>query len=68
MSNIEEIRSMAADELKSRAQDLRREVFDLKLKLATDASVLARYRAARKELARVLTITRENAAAAAKGA
>ena len=55
----EELRDMPLTELKGREDELRREIFDLKLRIHTDAGSLARYREARKELARCLTVQRQ---------
>lgn len=56
MQAIEEIRDMTVQDLHDREGDLRRELFDLRMKLQQDASALKRYRDARRELARVLTV------------
>ncbi len=59
MTTGAEFRDLPVIELDDREQELRREIFDLRMRLHSDASGLARYRQARKELARVLTVRHE---------
>lgn len=55
MAQQEDIRNMQPRELFAEEQAVRKEVFDLKFKLQSDATALKGYRAGRKKLARVLT-------------
>jgi large subunit ribosomal protein L29 len=63
------IREMAATELGKRAGEIREELFKLRFQQATgQLENPARVRVLRRELARVLTVQQEQAAAAAKPA
>ena len=57
-----EIRELGADELAAKIREARKELFDLKLKLASKAEVEkpARIRGLRRDIARMLTV--QNAA------
>ncbi|MBI4686112.1 MAG: 50S ribosomal protein L29 [Nitrospirae bacterium] len=52
-----EIRTMTIDELRQKEQDMRKELFNLKFRLATgEVENPMRIRALRKDIARVLTV------------
>jgi len=59
MLSMPEIREMSVVELQEKELDLRQEIFETRMKMYTDASVLGQYRRARKDLARILTVLRE---------
>jgi large subunit ribosomal protein L29 len=54
------LRELSVDELRQKDQDLRRELFNLKFRLATgEVENPMRIRSVRKDIARVLTLMRE---------
>jgi large subunit ribosomal protein L29 len=54
------LRELSVDELKLKDQDLRRELFNLKFRLATgEVENTMRIRSVRKDIARVLTLMKE---------
>lgn len=56
----DELRNLADEELDKRENELRREVFNLRVNLATQQTTnVARVRALKRDLARVLTVKRE---------
>lgn len=56
----EELRQLGLEELRAKARELREEIFRLRLKLATNQlNNPTRFRQARVDLARVLTVMRE---------
>ncbi len=56
----EELRNLTDEELAKREAELRQEIFNLRVQIATQQSTnVARVRTLRKELARVLTVKRE---------
>lgn len=57
-TTAEEFRELSPAELGAREQELRREQFDLRMKLINDAGVLKRLREIRKEIARLKTVQR----------
>lgn len=56
MEQQEDLKSMQPRELFAEEQAVRKEIFDLKFKLQSDAAALKAYRARRKKLARILTM------------
>lgn len=67
MAKASEIRELSVDELKSRAAELRENIFNLRIKHRTGAlDSSADIGKARKDLARVLTVLTEKEQAAAK--
>ncbi len=55
-----ELRSLTGDELKQKETDLRKELFNLRFRLATgEVENPMRVRAVRKDIARVLTVMTE---------
>ena len=56
MAQIDDIRAMPMVELQEEEVALRKEIFNLKMKLPTDAAVLKDYRQAKKQLAQVMTV------------
>jgi large subunit ribosomal protein L29 len=55
-----ELRQLGLEELRAKARELREEIFRLRLKLATNQlNNPTRFRQARVDLARVLTVMRE---------
>ncbi len=57
---LDELRQMAAGDLRIKEREVREEIFRLKLKLRTNQlDNPATYRKARKELARLLTVLRD---------
>ncbi len=62
---LDELREMSAEDLRVKERETREEVFRLKLKLRTNQlDNPAGYRRARKELARIKTISNQKIAAA----
>ena len=59
MADVTEIRGMSTSELDAEIRDTRKKIFDLRMKLQNDAGALREYRAARKHLARLLTVRSE---------
>jgi large subunit ribosomal protein L29 len=60
---IDEIRGKTGDELEFELKDLRKEVFDLRFKCATQSlQSPARIRTLKREIARILTILNERKA------
>ncbi|GAB4408729.1 MAG: 50S ribosomal protein L29 [Thermodesulfovibrionales bacterium] len=58
----ETLRSLTMDELKQKEQELRKELFNLRFRLATgEIENPMRIRAVRKDIARVLTLMTEKA-------
>jgi large subunit ribosomal protein L29 len=56
----DELRNLADEELDRRESELRREVFNLRVNLATQQTTnVARVRTLKRDLARVLTVKRE---------
>ena len=61
---LDELRQMSAADLTVKERETREEIFKLRLKLRTNQlDNSANYRAARKELARIMTLRRQKAAA-----
>ncbi len=61
----EELRGLSDEELDKKEEEIRRELFNLRVQLATQQLTnVARIRALRKDLARVLTVKRERELAA----
>ena len=61
----EELRGLNDEELDKKEEEIRRELFNLRVQLATQQLTnVARIRALRKDLARVLTVKRERELAA----
>ena len=56
MAQIDDIRAMPMVELQEEEIALRKEIFNLKMKLPTDAAVRKDYRQAKKQLAQVMTV------------
>jgi len=55
-----ELRALTAEELKQKEQDIRKELFNLKFRMATgEVENPKRINALRKDVARILTITNE---------
>jgi large subunit ribosomal protein L29 len=55
-----EIRELSDDELKRKESDTREEIFNLRIQIATHQTTnVSRIKKLKKDLARVLTITRE---------
>jgi large subunit ribosomal protein L29 len=60
MSNADEIRGLSDDELKRRENETRQELFNLRVQLATQQTTnVARVKALRRDLARILTLITE---------
>lgn len=58
--NVNELRAMSAQELQSKVEELRASLFDMKMKLKTGRlDSTASLPAAKRDLARVLTLLRE---------
>lgn len=58
--NTKELRELSAEELRSREQELRQELFNLRFQHATkQLENTARMPAVKREIARVLTVLRE---------
>lgn len=58
--NVKELRELTDDELKTKLDELRRELFNLKFQQAThQLKNPSRIRVVRKDIARILTILRE---------
>jgi ribosomal protein L29 len=57
--NLKEYRKMAADQLKEKEQELRREAFDLRTAGTEKGKDTTKARKVKKEIARILTIRRE---------
>jgi large subunit ribosomal protein L29 len=61
---LDELRQMSAADLTVKERETREEIFKLRLKLRTNQlDNSANYRAARKELARIMTLRRQKATA-----
>ena len=61
---LDELRQMSAADLRIKERELREEIFKLRLKLRTNQlDNPSNYRKARKELARILTLTKKKAGA-----
>jgi len=61
---LDELRQMSAADLTVKERETREEIFKLRLKLRTNQLDNAeKYRAARKELARIMTLRRQKATA-----
>lgn len=58
---LEELKSLTAEELKERIEDLRKKIFNARMRITTDASVIKDYRKSRKDLARALTVLSQKA-------
>ena len=57
---LDELRQMSAADLRIKERELREEIFKLRLKLRTNQlDNPGNYRKARKELARILTLTKQ---------
>lgn len=54
-----EIRELSVRELSDREQELRREQFDLRMRINSETSAVSRLRAIRKDIARLQTVRRE---------
>jgi len=64
---LKEYRKMAADQLKEREQELRMELFKLRTTSATEkVKDVSQFKKVKKEIARVLTVLRENELKASK--
>lgn len=61
-----ELREMTARELSDREHELRREQFDLRMRVNSEASAVTRLRAIRKDIARLQTVRREKQKAEGK--
>ena len=60
MSNADEIRELTDDELTRRENETRQELFNLRIQLATQQTTnVARVKALRRDLARILTLKTE---------
>ncbi len=60
MSNADEIRELTDDELTRRENEARQELFNLRIQLATQQTTnVARVKALRRDLARILTLKTE---------
>ncbi|RMF13240.1 MAG: 50S ribosomal protein L29 [Candidatus Dadabacteria bacterium] len=59
MADLSDIRGMSGADLEGEIRDTRKKIFDLRMKLQTDAGALREYRAAKKHLARLLTVRSE---------
>ena len=60
MTTAKELRNMSVDELLGKAQEVRRSIFNLKVRDTTkELKNVAEITAQKKELARVLTVLRE---------
>lgn len=67
MATAKELRELAVEELQGRAQELKRQIFDLKSKHNTGVlDSTADLGKARKDVARCLTVARQKALAAKK--
>lgn len=63
--NIEEVRGLATTELEAKLDDAREELFKLRFQYRTgQLSDFSRFKAARRKIARMLTVTREREIAA----
>ncbi|RJQ39810.1 MAG: 50S ribosomal protein L29 [Nitrospiraceae bacterium] len=61
-----ELRALTVEELKQKEQDVRKELFNLKFRLATgEVENPKRINALRKDIAKILTITTEKLSASA---
>jgi large subunit ribosomal protein L29 len=64
--NAQELRDKSAEELQTQLADLKKEAFNLRFQMATNQMEnTARMRAVRRDVARVMTVLNEKAAAAA---
>ncbi len=61
-----ELRDLSARELSDREHELRREQFDLRMRINSEASAVTRLRAIRKDIARLQTVRREKQKAEGK--
>ena len=61
-----ELRELTARELSDREHELRREQFDLRMRVNSEASAVTRLRALRKDIARLQTVRREKQKAEGK--
>lgn len=61
-----EIRELSVRELSDREQELRREQFDLRMRINSETSAVSRLRAIRKDIARLQTVRREKQKAEVK--
>jgi large subunit ribosomal protein L29 len=58
--SLKEFRKMAVDELKERAENLRKDLFKLKNQAATEkVQDVSQFRKIKKDIARILTILRQ---------
>ena len=61
-----ELRELTVRELSDREHELRREQFDLRMRVNSEASAVTRLRALRKDIARLQTVRREKQKAEGK--
>ena len=61
-----ELRELTARELSDREHELRREQFDLRMRVNSEAGAVTRLRALRKDIARLQTVRREKQKAEGK--
>lgn len=66
MSTATEFRDLGVRELSEREHELRREQFDLRMKINSEANAVSRLRAIRKDIARLQTVRREKQKAEGK--
>lgn len=66
MSTATEFRDLSVRELSEREHELRREQFDLRMKINSEVNAVSRLRAIRKDIARLQTVRREKQKAEGK--